>query len=579
MNAHTRSRIGRLRTSLLVMALAHVADRAVVAALLEPNPSGRSRLTIAVTDTDSARELPCRVTMVDDRGLPALFSVAPASKLAVRKGVFYTPNGRATLEVAPGSYTVYASRGFEYSVDQKKINLAPGAQSDVPLQLRHEVLTPDLISCDTHVHTFTHSGHGDATVEERAVSLAGEGIALPIATDHDHLTNDLAAAARRMGVSSYFTPVVGDEVTTRVGHFNAFPLPADRPPPGHQSTDWVEILRGIRKSPGERVVVLNHPRDLHGNFRPLDPSHFNRVTGSHKRGPIGVDAIEVVNSGAMQSNPMVPVNDWMAILNHGERITAVGASDSHEIARHIVGQGRTYIAGRADDPAQVNVAAAVHNLRSGRALVSLGLLATIAVDDRFGPGDLATGSGSSLKVTVVVLGPSWTGVDRIELFANGEIVVLATFPTVMQPGKKYTFTKQIPRPRHDLHLVAVATGPGVTAPYWPIERPFQPTSTSYTPRVMAITNPVYIDGDNDGSWTSPLAYASALVRREGTAPDKLIHSLADYDEAVAAQAAGLCQAMGHEVLRTGEYRAALAGASESVKRGFASFATTLTEAR
>ena len=67
-----------------------------------------------------------------------------------------------------------------------------------------------------------------ATIDERAVTLAGEGIELPIATDHDHLTTDLADAAGRMGVASEFTPVVGDEVTTRIGHFNAFPDPVTR---------------------------------------------------------------------------------------------------------------------------------------------------------------------------------------------------------------------------------------------------------------------------------------------------------------------------------------------------------------
>ena len=117
------------------------------------------------------------------------------------------------------------------------------------LAIRREVPTDGLIACDTHVHTFTHSGHGDAKVEERAITLAGEGIELPIATDHDHLTDDLAAAAERMGVRAYFTPVVGDEVTTRVGHFNAFPLPTDRPVPSNRVTNWAEILRGIRTAP------------------------------------------------------------------------------------------------------------------------------------------------------------------------------------------------------------------------------------------------------------------------------------------------------------------------------------------
>src|SRR5262249_54806482 len=152
-----------------------------------------------------------------------------------------------------------------------------------------------------------------------------------IATDHDVFV-DLDRAARRLGVRPYFTPVVGDEVTTRAGHFNAFPFPAGTPAPDHGITDWPRLLGAIRSaSPSAvAVVILNHPRALHAGFRPFDPSQFNPVTGAHRRGSLGVDAIEVINSGALQSDPMQPVRDWMAVLNHGERVTAVGGSDSHD---------------------------------------------------------------------------------------------------------------------------------------------------------------------------------------------------------------------------------------------------------
>ncbi|MDR3635636.1 MAG: CehA/McbA family metallohydrolase [Isosphaeraceae bacterium] len=573
MKARTGWRIRRLAAALLLAAQAQAAPPPSAGS----DESGRSSLAITVTDGDSAHGIPCRVTVVDEHGSLAPLAIHPGSKLAARRGVAYTADGRVEIKLAPGRYTVYASRGFEFGVDQTTITLADGEAGTARLAIRREVPTDGLIACDTHVHTFTHSGHGDATVEERAVTLAGEGIELPIATDHDHLTDDLAAAADRMGVRAFFTPVVGDEVTTRVGHFNAFPLPTDRPAPSNQSTDWAEILRGIRSAPGERVVVLNHPRDLHGNFRPFAPEHFNPVTGEHKRGMKGVDALEVINSGAMQSDPMLPVRDWMALLNRGVRLTAVGSSDSHDVARHIVGQGRTYITGRDDDPARIDASSAARNLRAGQALVSLGLLAKITVDDRFQPGDLATGSSERVKVKVVVLGPAWTGVDRIELFANGRVIGAERFPAAMHPGEKYHFTKEIPRPPHDVSLVAVATGPGVTAPYWPIERPYQPTSPSFTPRVMAITNPVYVDGDNDGAWTSPLAYASAVIEREGIDPAKLLPALAAYDEAVAAQAASLCQAAGHDV-RQGEFPGRLTKAHAAVRQGFAQFAAALAEA-
>ena len=165
-----------------------------------------------------------------------------------------------------------------------------------------------------------------------------------------------------------------------------------------------------------------------------------------------------------QSDPMRLVRDWMALLNHGQQTTAVGGSDSHDVARYIVGQGRTYIACRDDDPAHIDIAAAVRAVRAGRALVSLGLLTNLTVDGRFHVGDVATGSQPALMVTATVLGPSWSRVDRIELFADGirlrEQAVDAAAGS--RPGTKAKVTWAIPSPSHDIYLVAVASGPGVT---------------------------------------------------------------------------------------------------------------------
>jgi hypothetical protein len=499
--------------------------------------------------------------------------VDPGSNLVARPGVVYTADWSSRIYLPPGEYTVTATRGFEYSRARDELTILEGQVQRSRLMIRREVWTPDLVACDTHVHTLTHSGHGDATIDERAVTLAGEGIELPIATDHDHLTTDLAAAAGRMGVRSCFTPVVGDEVTTRVGHFNAFPFPEDASPPDPKLTDWGALLDAIRAAPGERVVVLNHARDLHLGFRPFDPAHFNPVTGTHRRGPLKVDAMEVINSGATQSDPMRLVRDWMALLNHGERVVAVGASDSHDVARYIVGQGRTYIACDDADPGRLDVAAACRALRAGRATVSLGLLAGLTVNDRSGVGDLATDLGATLRVAVEVDGPSWSHADRVELYANGVLVHEATVAPTTEPDRAQVVW-ELPRPDHDRYLVAVASGPGITDPSWAIARPYQPTSRAWTPRVLAVTNPVYLDADGDGRWTSPREYAARVIDRTGIDPGALLPALAGYDEAVAAQAAELCQAAGRDI-HDDDFTDRLDAADPSVRRGFAAFRDAL----
>jgi hypothetical protein len=554
-------------------------DDIVVGALtLDPRPLaealGNAFLEVQVRDPESPSPLPCRITIVDEHGALAALFAPPDPARALRPGVAYTANGQARLGLRPGRYTVYATRGFAYGLARHEVDLEAGRVATVALEIRREVPTPGLVACDTHVHTFTNSGHGDATIAERVVTLAGEGIELPIATDHNYLT-DLRPAAAHAGLTGAFTPVIGDEVTTARGHFNAFAFTTAEGPPAYQTDDWPDLIRGIRGGTTNRVVILNHPRDLHGKFRPFDPANFNRVTGtSRSGGEFTFDAVEVINSGAMQSDPLLLFRDWFALWNHGALATAVASSDSHDVSRSIVGQGRTYVACTDTRPDHIDVADACRSFRAGRALVSLGLLADLVVDDRFHVGDLATGLGTTLRVTVRVLGPSWTQADHVALYANGVVMRDTAIEPSSAGGEKARITWEIPRPDHDAALVAIATGPGVTGLYGATPRPYQPSSLYWRPRVLGATNPIRIDGDGDGVYTSPRAQAAAIIARTGTDPVALLPALATVDEALAAQAAELCQASGRNI-RDREFARRLAQAPDRVRRGFAAFASTL----
>jgi hypothetical protein len=144
--------------------------------------------------------------------------------------------------------------------------------------------------------------------------------------------------------SSFFTPVIGCEVTTAKGHFNAFPIKLGSQVPNFQIEDWPSLMQSIRGTQGVQVVILNHPRNVHSNFQPFAATNFNAVTGENLRGPeFSFDAIEVANSSAMQSDWMVNFRDWFALLNYGYRVTGVGSSDGHDVSRYIVGQGATWL--------------------------------------------------------------------------------------------------------------------------------------------------------------------------------------------------------------------------------------------
>jgi hypothetical protein len=461
--------------------------------------------------------------------------------VAARPGVVYN-GGSVTLGLRAGNYIVYASRGFEYSVATQFVHLAQGDAKQLALSLQREVATPGLVSCDTHIHTLTHSGHGDCSLDERMLTIAGEGIELPVATDHNTNIN-FELPAQSTGMRRWFTPVPGNEVTTPAGHFNIFPVSGSAGVPDAKITDWPKLDAALRATPGVQVVVLNHPRNIHNNFQPFASTNFNAVSGENRRGAeFQFDAMELLNSSAQQSDYMLVYRDWFSLLNYGYRVTGVGSSDSHDVSRYIVGQGRTYIETADRDISNINVASACSNLRGGHALVSMGLLTQMTVNDRFHVGDLATNVGNTVRVRVEVRAPSWISASRVELFANGVSLRTNVIFTAdgNPPGVKAVIDWTIPRPAHDQHLVAIATGPGVDAPFWATPKPYQPVSPGWTNRVIGVTNPIWIDADADGHFTTARGYAKKLIEKNGLNVARLLDALSAYDETVAIQTASLC---------------------------------------
>lgn len=531
---------------------------------------------VEVVDAESGRPLPCRITVLDADGALQSLGNQSGSSLAVRPGTAFSSTGQAALGLPAGRYQIFAGRGFEYSLDSAEIDVGAGERVTKKLSIRREVPTEGYVACDTHIHTLTHSGHGDATIQERMITLAGEGIELPIATDHNqHI--DFEPIAREMGVRGYFTPVMGNEVTTPRGHFNIFPVQTGARIVNFKQSDWGLLMDDIRQTPGVKAIILNHARDLHSGVRPFDPEHFNALVGENLDGwPMRFNAMEVINSGATQTEPLRLLRDWMGLLSRGLEVTPVGSSDSHDVARHFVGQGRTYIRCDDRDPARIDVAAAVDNFVAGRVMVSYGLLAELTVEQRFHSGDLATGlDAQEIQVQVRVLGPHWSRADHVQLLANGVVIKEERIPerpadAAQALGVQWVGNWTIPRPAHDVHLVAIATGPTIDAPYWRTAKPYQPRSPQWQGCTLGCSGAVWLDGDNDGQRWPARRYAERAVDASGRDWSKLMTHLAEYDETVAAHAAYLLE-RGGTPLSSAELVEALKQASAATQSGFQAY--------
>ncbi len=172
-------------------------------------------------------------------------AVAPGDSLAARAGVMYSSNGVFDFTLPAGEYKVYASRGFEYGVDSMDNQWQRWATLlDYRMRVKHEVSLKNWKSVDTHIHTREFSGHGDASMSERIITIAGEGLDYSVITEHNKAI-DITELIKERQLDKWITAITGEELTTPVGHFNVIPASAET-----RSLPQVKSWKEDKEQPG-----------------------------------------------------------------------------------------------------------------------------------------------------------------------------------------------------------------------------------------------------------------------------------------------------------------------------------------
>jgi hypothetical protein len=218
-------------------------------------------------------------------------------------------DGVGSLELRPGSYVAYASRGLEYTLETKPFTISAGATTNLSFGIERVVDTSGFVSADFHIHS-AKSFDSSVPMSDRVVSFLAEGVEVMVSTDHDYVS-DYAPLISSLGAGDEITSVVGDELTggspvpadptqggiqafpEGIGHWNAWPLtrfpgnrrngaPQDefvtpgtiidrlrgmdslaalgKTPDTATVVDWLTAI-GIGNATGDdEVVMLNHPR-------------------------------------------------------------------------------------------------------------------------------------------------------------------------------------------------------------------------------------------------------------------------------------------------------------------------------
>jgi len=235
------------------------------------------------------------------------------------------------------------------------------------------------------------------------------------------------------------------------------------------------------------------------------------------------------------------LRDWFALLNHGEKVTVVSASDSHSVDDP-VGWWRSFVPSKTDDPTKINVDEACDHYLAGETSVSLGIFTDIRVDDTYKMGQTFSPKGDTVKVHLRVAAPGWVKPRKALIFLNGQQVAEQTVPESAKGPTDTWIDFTVPVPKHDVHLVGAVVGDGVED----LSRGPKGRNTRFT---LAVANPVFLDNDKNGKYESARDIARQLLAGVSPKLDTQWPAIMAADDVIAVQMISLLRQQTKESLR------------------------------
>jgi len=399
-------------------------------------------------------------------------------------------DGKAALDLEPGTYEVFVSRGTEYSLFRTEITSSPGDTERVTARIARVLDTPGFVSSDHHVHLINSPDSRIGKVR-RVLQFAGEGVENLITTDHDART-DLDGTIEELGLGPWLHSTVGEEITTfDYGHYNAYPLGVDPQRPSGGSVDWAGAapvgedfpsFGNFVLPPAEIFAAVPEQRARSGELLNPSPHVVTQINhiGSHF-GPLKIDtaleppqslltpeealarrldpslgnffhpfpALELWNGStrnAQREFLIERIGIWFNHLNQGLRTTFIADTDTHTFLDLRTAGARTWTAASTDRPAEISDEELGAAVLAGRATGGQGVyvqtvLRQAAAPDNAahlglgGSTELETAGDPEVVLEIDVQAPVWAEFDTVEIYANAP-----TFPTGNNDGVPVDFT-------------------------------------------------------------------------------------------------------------------------------------------
>lgn len=367
-----------------------------------------------------------------------------------------------TIAVEPGEYQLVISRGIEYSVDSRRVELKAGELLELDSEIARVVETPGFAGGDFHVHSID-SWDAPVARNQRVAVLLAEGLDMFAATDHTIRVDYTEEVARQHG-SDLLAPFIGEEITSfDIGHYNLFPASNDPSLLNMGALDWVgaspvgenfpskggydltpsQLYSAALKDPGTNVLQLNHLNNvLHGLFslQGVDsaktPPQSSMPLSLFRQDPNQTNlfdpqwtAVEIWRGYVDDQDFVLEENlgDMFNLFNQGIVRTMTCNSDTHSSIdtptggpRNLVGVGDltgTALAASGDLMAQA--------LNEGRVVCTNGPFVLATLTTSAGEAGLSPGLSRMVSATdglatlhIQVQSAEWARFDEIDVFIN-----------------------------------------------------------------------------------------------------------------------------------------------------------------
>jgi len=429
------------------------------------------------------------------------------------------------VSIPAGNYTVYATRGPEFSLSKTTLQVKPNERAELKIDEPHRELTmPGWLSADFHVHS-EFSFDSTLPAQRRVIDFVAQGGNVMVSTEHKRTIN-YQPIVEQLGLQRNIIAIAGVELTgmahtnkipRTMGHSNVFPVIAEEQQfmggtLPHENRRLGEVIEEYKQKYPDVVFQLNHPRIIERkdetnkddadddiNFfshlsigkkydpsLPLDnkqnASLIEKLAGSGYR-DIDFDAIELLNGQDMSTYELVR-QDWFSLLLQGYRKTATADSDSHS-AGEVVAMPRNYIPVHDNRIGYFDSKDIAQAVLRGELFGTTGPLLDVHLHDSHlqdkHMGELYSGKQSMLSIAIRTA--SWIPVEKISIYINGKkykersINKSGVYEEAITVGKDSFVTVEV-EGKAQSDYAAVYPG-------------FKP---------FAFSNPIFIDADGNGTW-------------------------------------------------------------------------------